>query len=71
MRHHRLQDCPECRRLFDMLRAGDVLVMRWVDRLGCNYADVTETIREFMRRGVIIRTVIDDLTFDEATADPM
>ena len=66
-----LRDRPEGRRLFDMLRAGDTLVVRWVDRLGRNYADVTDTIREFIRRGVIVRTVINGLTFDGATRDPM
>lgn len=45
--------------------------MRWVDRLGRNYRDVTDCIREFMRRGVIIRTVINNMTFDGATKDPM
>jgi DNA invertase Pin-like site-specific DNA recombinase len=54
-----------------MLRAGDTLVVRWVDRLGRNYADVTDTIREFIRRGVIVRTVINGLTFDGATKDAM
>lgn len=66
-----LAERPQGRRLFDMLRAGDVLVVRWVDRLGRNYADVTETIREFMRRGVIVRTVINGLTFDGSTTDPV
>ena len=66
-----LRERKEGRRLFDMLRKGDVLVVRWVDRLGRNYADVTDNIREFMRRGVIIRTVINGLTFDGATTDPM
>jgi putative DNA-invertase from lambdoid prophage Rac len=66
-----LQDRPEGRRLFDMLRAGDTLVVRWVDRLGRNYRDVTDTIREFMRRGVVIRTVINGMVFDGATKDPM
>ena len=66
-----LRERPEGRRLFDMLRSGDTLVVRWVDRLGRNYADVTDTIREFMRRGVIIRTVINNLSFDGATQDPM
>ena len=66
-----LRDRPEGRGLFDMLRAGDILVVRWVDRLGRNYADVTDTIREFIRRGVIVRTVINGLTFDGATRDPM
>jgi len=66
-----LQDRPEGRRLFDILRAGDTLVVRWVDRLGRNYRDVTDTIREFMRRGVLIRTVINGMVFDGATRDPM
>ncbi len=67
----RLADRPEGRRLFDMLRAGDTLVVRWLDRLGRNYEDVCDTIRTFMRRGVVIRTVINGLTFDGATKDPM
>lgn len=66
-----LAERPEGRRLFDLLRAGDVLVVRWVDRLGRNYADVTESIRELMRRGVVIKTIINRMTFDGATADPM
>jgi putative DNA-invertase from lambdoid prophage Rac len=67
----RLAERPEGRRLFDMLRAGDTLVVRWVDRLGRNYADVTDVIREFIRRGVIVRTVINNMTFDGSTKDPM
>jgi putative DNA-invertase from lambdoid prophage Rac len=46
-------------------------VVRWLDRLGRNYEDVCDTIREFMRRGVVIRTVINNFTFDGATKDPM
>jgi putative DNA-invertase from lambdoid prophage Rac len=66
-----LKDRPQGRRLFDMLRRGDTLVVRWVDRLGRNYQDVCDNIREFMRRGVVVRTVINGLTFDGATTDPM
>ena len=67
----RLAERDQGKRLFDLLRRGDVLVVRWVDRLGRNYADVTEVIREFMKRGVVIRTVINGLIFDGATKDPM
>ncbi|PZQ14165.1 MAG: recombinase [Ancylobacter novellus] len=67
----KLRERPEGRRLFDMLRRGDLLVVRWVDRLGRNYADVTETLREFMGRGVVVRTVINQMEFDGATSDPM
>lgn len=66
-----LSERSEGRRLFDLLRHGDVLVVRWVDRLGRNYEDVTDTIRRFMKRGVVIKTVINKLTFDGATTDPM
>lgn len=66
-----LRDRPQGRRLFDMLRHGDTLVVRWVDRLGRNYQDVTDTIRELMRKGVVVRTVINNMTFDGATKDPM
>lgn len=66
-----LRERPEGKRLYDMLRRGDTLVVRWVDRLGRNYNDVTEAIREFMGRGVIIRTVINNMTFDGATNDPI
>lgn len=67
----RLKDRPEGRRLYDILRKGDTLVVRWVDRLGRNYQDVSDTIREFMRKGVVIRTVINNMTFDGNTDDPM
>src|SRR4051794_14343572 len=66
-----LRERPEGRRLYDMLRKGDTLVVRWVDRLGRNYQDVCDAIREFMRRGVTIRTVINNMTFDGATTDPI
>ena len=67
----KLADRPNGRRLYDMLRRGDVLVVRWVDRLGRDYADVTGSIREFIRRGVIVRTIINAMTFDGATTDPI
>lgn len=67
----KLAERPQGKRLYDRLRRGDTLVVRWVDRLGRNYQDVTDAIRHFMREGVIIRTVINGLTFDGATTDPM
>ena len=67
----RLADRPEGKRLYDRLRHGDVLVVRWVDRLGRNYEDVTDAIRHFTRQGVIVKTVINSMTFDGATTDPI
>jgi putative DNA-invertase from lambdoid prophage Rac len=62
---------PGGARLLDILRPCDVLVVRWVDRLGRNYQDVTDTIRDLMRRGVVVKTVINRMTFDGATTDPI
>ena len=67
----RFQERKGGARLLDKLRKGDVLVVRWVDRLGRNYEDVTETIRLLMQRGVIVRTIINSMTFDGATRDPI
>lgn len=58
-------------RLLDKVRRGDTVVVRWVDRLGRNYEDVTETIRTLMQRGVIVRTIINAMTFDGSTKDPV
>jgi putative DNA-invertase from lambdoid prophage Rac len=65
-----LKDRPQGKRLFDLLRKGDTLVVRWVDRLGRNYSDVTASIREFLNRGVIVKTVINKMVFDGSTTDP-
>lgn len=67
----RLAERPEGKRLYDLLRKGDVLVVRWVDRLGRNYQDVSDTIREFIRKGVTIQTVINGMIFDGSTSDPI
>ena len=67
----KLKDRPQGKRLFDILRSGDTLVVRWVDRLGRSYSDVTENIREFIQRGVVIKTVINGMVFDGAATDPM
>ena len=67
----RLAERPQGRRLSDLLRAGDTLLVRWVDRLGRDYQDVSDTIRDFMRRGVVVRTIINGMVFDGATKDPM
>lgn len=67
----KLAERHEGRRLFDILRPGDTLVVRWVDRLGRDYRDVSDSIRHFMREGVVIKTVINRMVFDGSTRDPI
>jgi DNA invertase Pin-like site-specific DNA recombinase len=59
-----LAERPNGKRLFDILRDGDVLVVRWIDRLGRNYDDIQTNIRLFLDRGVTIKTVINGMVFD-------
>ena len=66
-----LAERPNGKRLFDLLRDGDTLVVRWVDRLGHNYDDIQKNIRLFLDRGVTIRTVINSMTFDAKPPDAM
>jgi putative DNA-invertase from lambdoid prophage Rac len=53
------------------VRAGDQVIVRWVDRLGRNYDDATATIRHLMNEGVVVKTVINTMTFDGSTSDPI
>ena len=66
-----LAERPNGKRLFDLLRDSDTLVVRWVDRLGRNYDDIQKNIRLFLDRGVTIRTVINGMTFDAKPTDAM
>lgn len=67
----KLSERSQGKRLFDLLQKGDTLVVRWVDRLGRDYRDVSDSIRHFMREGVVIKTVINGMVFDGATKDPI
>ena len=66
-----LAERDQGRRLSDLLNPGDTLVVRWVDRLGRDYHDVSRTMRMFLDRGVIIRTVTSGMVFDGTLSDPM
>lgn len=59
------------KRLFDILRDDDVLVVRWIDRLGRNYEDIQKNLRLFLDRGVTIKTVINSMVFDAKPKDAM
>ena len=66
-----LADRDNGKRLFDILREGDVLLVRWVDRLGRNYDDIQKNIRLFLDRGVTIKTIINSMTFEAKPKDAM
>lgn len=67
----RLYERPEGRRLKDRLRRSDILVCRWIDRLGRDYRDTFDVLTDLMRRGVIVETVINRMRFDGSETDPI
>ncbi len=66
-----LAERPNGKRLFDILRDGDILVVRWIDRLGRNYDDIQANIRKFIESGITIKTVINNMVFDAKPPDAM
>ena len=66
-----LAERPNGKRLFDIVRDGDTLVVRWIDRLGRNYDDIQTNIRLFLDRGITIKTVINRMVFDAKPKDAM
>ncbi|MBL1255251.1 DUF1236 domain-containing protein [Methylocystis sp. Sn-Cys] len=63
-------DVPTERRpVYDKLKAGDTLVVSGVGCLGESYAEITDAIRDLMRRRICVRSINDNLTFDGRVAD--
>jgi DNA invertase Pin-like site-specific DNA recombinase len=60
----RLAEREGGRELLHKLRDGDTLVVRWLDRLGRNYRDVTDTLRGLLDQGVTVKTVINGMIFE-------
>lgn len=52
------------------LREGDTLVVHSLDRLARNLEDMFRIVRELNTKGVSVRFVKENLTFDAATNDP-
>lgn len=51
------------------LRSGDVLVVRWLDRISRRYDELHATMRRLMDRGVLVRCTLNGMTFDGRATD--
>jgi putative DNA-invertase from lambdoid prophage Rac len=63
----RLAERPEGKRCMTCCATAT----RWACAGLTNYTDVVDAIREFMRRRVIVQTVINGMSFDGSTTEPM
>lgn len=52
------------RTLEGRLRRGDVLVVRWIDRISRRYDELAETMRRLMGEGVSVRCTLNGMEFD-------
>ena len=52
------------KRLFDLLRDGDVLICHWVDRFGRNFDEIQKNISLCLDKGITVKTVIGGVIFD-------
>ncbi|EFY7983455.1 recombinase family protein, partial [Shigella sonnei] len=63
-----LQQCPTDREGLDLLRMkveeGDVILVKKLDRLGRDTADMIQLIKEFDAQGVAVRFIDDGISTD-------
>jgi DNA invertase Pin-like site-specific DNA recombinase len=65
-------DRPGLRALLDYARAGDVIVIHTLDRLGRTVRDTLNLIHELRERGIGVRNLADPIRIDStADDDPM
>jgi putative DNA-invertase from lambdoid prophage Rac len=53
------------------LRAGDILMVRWLDRISRRYDELHATMRRLMDKGVLVRCTLNGMEFDGRATDPM
>jgi DNA invertase Pin-like site-specific DNA recombinase len=54
-------DRPEFLRMLDIARAGDVIVVWRLDRLGCSLKDLVETVQTLEQRGIELRSLKENI----------
>ncbi|MDB5764197.1 MAG: Resolvase, N-terminal:Resolvase helix-turn-helix region [Herminiimonas sp.] len=62
---------PRWRDAMHALRRGDVLVVRWLDRISRRYDELAKVMRELMAKGVLVRCTLKHMEFDGAATNAM
>ncbi|MBD8513502.1 recombinase family protein [Photobacterium sp. CAU 1568] len=57
------EERPRYRDLFNTLKPGDQLIVRWVTDLGFHFDACHQTLQQLLDKGVIVHTVNQPLTF--------
>ena len=51
------------------MRAGDVLIVRWLDRISRRYDELHSTMQRLMAEGVLVRCTLNGMEFDGGATD--
>lgn len=62
---------PEWSRASAALRAGDILVVRWLDRISRRYDELSRVMRMLMDKGIRVECTMNGMVFDGASTDPI
>ncbi|MFL9988652.1 recombinase family protein [Paraburkholderia sediminicola] len=62
-------DREQWRTLEGRLRAGDILIVRWLDRISRRYDELHSTMRRLMDKGVLVRCTLNGMEFDGTETD--
>jgi DNA invertase Pin-like site-specific DNA recombinase len=65
------KDRPQWTKCWGALRRGDVLVVRWLDRISRRYDELAEVMRALIGKGVLVHCTLNGMEFDGTTADPL
>lgn len=65
------KDRPEWAKVEAKLRHGDVLYVRWLDRISRRYDELHDTMQRLMREGVKVVCTLNGMEFDGAATDPI
>jgi len=61
---------PNLKAAMEWVRGGDVLIVHSMDRLARNVEDMLRIVRELTGKGVSVRFVKENMTFDNESSDP-
>jgi putative DNA-invertase from lambdoid prophage Rac len=65
------EERPEWAKCFLAVREGDVLVVRWLDRISRRYDELARVMRALMAKGVLVRCTLNNMEFDGSTTEPL
>ncbi|OBX82983.1 recombinase family protein [Moraxella nonliquefaciens] len=65
------KDRPELQRMIEYVRQGDIVYVHSLDRLARNFDDLLDIINQLNQKGVIFKSLQENITLDGVNNNPM